>query len=58
MAGLVQLTPLNDRATEWLRATVSSEASWRQGALVVEIRYFAGLADAAIDAGLLFERGV
>jgi hypothetical protein len=35
---------------------VSGEASWIGDALMVEIGYFPDLADAAIDAGFLFER--
>jgi len=56
LGGLARLTPLNRRAAEWLRSTVSPEASWAGEALMVEMRYFGDLADAVIDAGFLFER--
>ena len=48
--------PLTLRAEAWLRSHVSEEASWQDGALVVEMRYFPPLADAIIAAGFLFER--
>ena len=55
-SGLAQITPLNSRATAWLGSAVSRESSWVGEMLVVETRYFADIADAAIDAGFLFER--
>jgi hypothetical protein len=56
MHGLARITPLNSRAATWLRSAVSPESSWSGDMLIVEMGYFAGLADAAIDAGFLFER--
>ena len=54
-SGLARLEPLNDRAEAWMR-TNAPDASWDGPALVVEMRYFPDLADAAIAAGLAFER--
>lgn len=54
--GFATITPLTDAAASWLHANVDDEASWTGDTLVVEIRYFPGLADAAIDAGYTFER--
>lgn len=55
-AGLARMEPLTEQAANWLRKIVSDEASWEGEALVVEMRYFPGLAAAAIAAGFTFER--
>ena len=55
-AGFARLEPLTVKARYWLTAIASDEASWDGDALVVELRYFPVVADAAIDAGLTFER--
>lgn len=54
--GLARLEPLTRRADTWLRTVATGEASWDGDALVVEMRFFAAIADAAIAAGLAFER--
>lgn len=54
--GLARLEPLTLRGEGWLVALDSSEASWDGDALIVELRYFPSVADAAIAAGLTFER--
>lgn len=54
--GLARITPLTHRARVWLDTEISPEATWVSDSLVVEVRYFAGLADAIIDAGFTFER--
>ena len=55
-SGLARVAPLTAAAESWLRAYAPPEASWDEEALVVELRYFPELADAAIAAGLTFER--
>lgn len=55
-AGLALIEPLTLRAEAWLRGQVGEEASWQDGALVVEMRYFPPLADAIIAEGFTFER--
>ena len=55
-AGLARIEALTDAAEEWLHEHVGTETSWDGGALVVEIRYFAEIADAIIAAGFTFER--
>ena len=50
------IQPLSTRADEWLRDHVTPEATWHSDELVVEMRYFGGLAEAIIEAGFLFER--
>ena len=55
-AGLARVEPLTTTAEAWLRSYAGTEASWDGDALVVEMRYFSDLADAAIAAGLTFER--
>lgn len=40
----------------WLHANTAEEATWTGDTLVIELRYFAGLADAIIAVGFLFER--
>ena len=54
--GLAIVTPLTAAASSWLKANCASDATWLGEALVVEMRYFPGLADAIIEAGFLFER--
>lgn len=56
IGGLVRLEPLTLRATAWLQRLASAETSWDGPALVIEPRYFPDIADAAIAAGLSFER--
>ena len=53
--GLVQLTPLNRQAREWLVSKVEKDATWNAEALVLELRYFPPLADGILDAGFYFE---
>lgn len=55
-AGLATVRPLTRAAEAWLRAHVADEATWLGDAVVVEMRYFAALADAIIAAGFDFER--
>lgn len=55
-SGLARLEPLTDVAAAWLHTVVGSEASWDGNSLVVELRYFPELAEAAIAAGFTFER--
>ena len=55
-AGLARLEPLTLRGERWLAALDWGEASWYGDALIVELRYFASIADAAIAAELTFER--
>ena len=54
--GLARIEPQTAAAEDWLRSYVGEESSWDGDALVVEIRYFAPLAEAAIADGLTFER--
>lgn len=54
--GFAMLTPLTPAAEAWLHANSTEEATWAGDTLVIELRYFAGLADAIIAAGFLFER--
>lgn len=55
-AGLVSIEPLTASAEAWLNAYAGDEASWMGPCLMVEMRYWRDLADAAIEAGLTFER--
>ena len=55
-AGLARLEPLTERAVQWMESVTGDEASWDGDALIVEMRYFPAIADAAIAAGLTFER--
>lgn len=55
-AGLARIEPLTAAAEAWLHAAVDDETSWDGPALVVELRHFPDLADAAIAAGHCFER--
>lgn len=55
-AGLARIEPRTLRGTHWLRSVASSESSWDGSALIVEMRYFPEVADAAIEAKLTFER--
>lgn len=55
-AGLARIEPLNVAAEAWLHGHVEDETSWDGGSLVVEMRYFADIADAIIAAGFTFER--
>lgn len=55
-AGLAQIEPMTIRGERWLDAMAPDESSWDGAALIVELRYFPAIADAAIDAGLAFER--
>lgn len=55
-AGLVLLTPISEDARMWLRSHISIDATWNDGSLILELRLFPALADAILDAGLLFER--
>lgn len=55
-AGLARIEPLTEPAAAWLHRIVADEASWDGNALVLEMRYFGGLAEAAIAAGFTFER--
>ena len=55
-AGLAVIEPLSTAAHTWLVDHVGDETSWNGDTLVVEMRYFPGLADAIIEAGYLFER--
>lgn len=54
--GLIWLEPLTRRGQCWLITRTSDEASWAGDALVIEPRFFPALAEAAIEAGLMFER--
>jgi hypothetical protein len=54
--GLVRLEPLTSRGERWLVTLNLDETSWDGDALIVELRYFPSVADAAIVAGLTFER--
>ncbi|MGN6621202.1 MAG: hypothetical protein ACTHKR_09100 [Sphingomonas sp.] len=54
--GLARLEPLTAHGRRWLSAIVTEETSWDGDALVLELRYFPNIAEAAIDAGLTFER--
>lgn len=54
--GLARIEPLNVAAENWLHEHVAEESSWDGAAVVVEMRYFADLADAIIAAGFTFER--
>jgi hypothetical protein len=55
-AGLVRLTPISPRAHLWLANNIAEDAIWHGEAVVIELRSFGPIADAAIAAGLLFER--
>ena len=50
-AGLARLEPLTTNAEAWLHSITGPEASWDGDALVVELRYFPEIAEAAIAAG-------
>lgn len=54
--GLARLEPLTAHGRRWLSAIATDEASWHGDALVVDLREFPTIADAAIEAGLTFER--
>jgi hypothetical protein len=54
--GAAMLTPLTPAAKALLRANTAEEATLTGDTLVIELRYFFGLADAIIAAGFLFER--
>ena len=41
---------------DWLRRIVNNEACWDGDTLVFEMRYFGGVAEAAIAAKFTFER--
>ena len=55
-AGLARIEPLTVAAEAWLHGHVGDDTSWDGDALVVEMRYFADIADAIIAAGFTFER--
>lgn len=55
-AGLARIEPLTVAAEDWLHDNVADESSWDGAAVVVEMRYFADIADAIIAAGFTFER--
>lgn len=55
-AGLARLEPLTARAAQWMRTTVAEDSAWDGDALVLEMRCFPDIADAAIAQGLTFER--
>lgn len=55
-AGLVSVEPLTVSAEAWLNAYAGDEASWMGPCLMIEMRYWPELAEAAIAAGLTFER--
>ena len=55
-AGLARIEPLTVAAETWLIENVADESSWDGAAVVVEMRYFADLADAIIADGFTFER--
>jgi hypothetical protein len=50
------LTPLTIAAEAWPHAYTVEESTWTGDTLVIEMRYFAEMADAIIAAGFLFER--
>lgn len=50
------MEPLSGRAEHWLHAITDDESIWIGPVLVVEIRFFPKIADAAIEAGLTFQR--
>jgi hypothetical protein len=54
-AGLAFLRPLTQEASDWLADHVHSEATWNDGRLVIELRYFPPIVDGIVDAGFLFE---
>ncbi|MBB5719942.1 hypothetical protein FHR23_002901 [Stakelama sediminis] len=54
-AGLGRIEPLTSRSRKWLKAISADDAGWDGDALVVELRYFPAIADAAIANGLTFE---
>lgn len=54
--GQVFVEPLTTAAEAWLQANTDEEAMWLGPSLVVEMRYWPQLAEAAIEAGLTFER--
>lgn len=54
--GLAMIEPITGPAAQWLRGHANSEATWIGETLVVELRFFPGIADAIIAAGFLFER--
>lgn len=55
-AGLARIEPLTVAAEDWLHDNVADASSWDGAAVVVEMRYFADIADAIIAAGFKFER--
>ena len=55
-SGFARLDPLTDVAAEWLRTIAGPEANWTGDPLIVELRYFPEIAEAAIAAGFTFER--
>jgi len=54
--GLARVAPLTPAAAAWLGDYAGVGASWDAEALIVEVRYFPELAEAAIASGLTFER--
>jgi hypothetical protein len=56
--GFAILEPPTPQASKWLQANVGDDVTWLGESLVIEMRYFADLADAIIAAGFLFERNV
>ena len=56
--GLARVTPLTERAAAWLREHIpaSGDVTWLGDDVVVEMRYFAFLADGIMAAGFTFER--
>lgn len=55
-AGLARLEPMTPRARDWIERVAIGETSRDGDALVVEMRYFADIAEHAIATGLTFER--
>jgi hypothetical protein len=55
-SGLARVAPLTPAAACWLGDYAGVDASWDAEALIVELRYFPDLAEAAIACGLTFER--
>lgn len=47
---IVLFKPLTDEAREWLECNVQEDAQWFGGALVVEPRYAANLAQGILEA--------
>lgn len=54
-ASLARIEPLTVAAENRLREQIAGGSSWDGAAVVVEMRYFANLADAIIAAGCNFE---